>query len=1061
MADKSTNEIKKDHTFLTNQPLGEDLFKNKSQDKIAKVISEKILNDPNFKIIGIDGTWGSGKSNLVKLIENKVSESHKFFIYDVWGHQEDEQRKAILVELTDFIKNENGLLKSSKKNWEIKLKELLANSKETTTINQPYLSIGFIFSLLSIVYIPTVNVFKDSIKDFFEIESWFWKLVLVAFPIFIVLGIYIYNLFRNFKNKIGFCKSFRLASEETFQVYTNKQKEETKIETISENQPSVRDFQKWMKEIDEDLNKKIVIVFDNFDRLPKKHILNIWSSIHIFFAEKKYSNIKVILPFDREHIQNAFKELNSHSDDKTFGDDYVNKTFDIVFRVSLPIMSDWKQFFENNWINAFAEYDKDELKLVIQVYEFLNRRITPREIISFINEILTIKLLDENFKERYIAIFILMKDDVLKDPLKAITDFEYLKGLKSIYHNDSNFAKQLTAIVYHIEVESALELIYTQELKDSLNNNDVEQFNNICKSEFIDTIFTKAIVELEIIENPIKTLSQLDEETNLNQFNLKQAWNTFYYKVLEKSINIEKLIIEDWQLILIENHEDNKYLSSLLHEYLKILNEYNTLEYLSLVDFISEEVGNERVLPFIHAKDINPKNFIEIIENKGNDFSKYKLRCSKNEIDDYISKLKIEEILKLKNTNILNKNFNLIKYKELLKKNLNTYIDQNNIQLSNDVLLKLKETSKENSNLEDILDDSKIYSHYVNNTGSTLPIINELIAMRIARGQNFNSSYAGEFQKFLDKEDEKLSQSISSTILNYIDYDELILLTNFFKTSKLFKQIIFGMFSNSSLNKSADIYNLINKYSEIKSSLEINTDILLKEIDKWEADKSKLEINKLDNDFITDCFKFNTLNISLLFIEKFNKEFKDLDEETYGIVFNNEKDDIHFNFFEFLNVESLTQMSLNVFERLFIIKFKEGTTNDQWWKIFEKYESNNSNLSIINTLKNIRDQILNSSINLTLKEVKILLPYFIKYDLLNANKDIFRTILKNDFLSDETFINILLSNSEYVKSLYQNSSHDGKDGFRNTINEKREEKNSLENLAKSIGIRIPKEKLNN
>lgn len=232
---------------------------------------------------------------------------------------------------------------------------MLAKSKETTTINQPYLSVGFIFSLLSIVYIPTVNVFKDSMSNFFEIESWFWKLVLVAFPIFIVIVIYIWNLVENLCKKKEFFTSFRLSAEETFQVYTNKQKEETKIETISEDQPSVRDFQNWMEDINKDLNKKIVIVFDNFDRLPKRHILNIWSSIHIFFAEKEYSNIKVIIPFDREHVQNAFKELNGN--DTKFGDDYVNKTFDIVFRITLPIMSNWKNFFNEQWKKAFSNYD--------------------------------------------------------------------------------------------------------------------------------------------------------------------------------------------------------------------------------------------------------------------------------------------------------------------------------------------------------------------------------------------------------------------------------------------------------------------------------------------------------------------------------------------------------------------------------------------------------------------------------------------------------------------------------------------------------------------------------
>lgn len=116
MTEKSTNKIAEDFKFLTNQPIGKDLFKNQSQDKIATVICTKVINETGFKIIGIDGTWGSGKSNLVHLLEKKLESSHKFFIYDVWGHQEDDQRKAILVELTEFIKNEKDVLSPKKKN---------------------------------------------------------------------------------------------------------------------------------------------------------------------------------------------------------------------------------------------------------------------------------------------------------------------------------------------------------------------------------------------------------------------------------------------------------------------------------------------------------------------------------------------------------------------------------------------------------------------------------------------------------------------------------------------------------------------------------------------------------------------------------------------------------------------------------------------------------------------------------------------------------------------------------------------------------------------------------
>ncbi|AYN00241.1 hypothetical protein EAG08_07795 [Chryseobacterium sp. 3008163] len=1058
MEENSKKHQEKKYNFLTNHPLGEDLFKNKSQDKIATVISEKIINEKDFKIIGIDGAWGSGKSNLVHLIEKKVEKTHKFFIYDVWGHQEDEQRRAILVELTEFIKNEKDLLKKNEKDiWDDKLKILLANSKETVTINQPYLSVGFIFSLLSIIYIPTVNVFKDSLKDFFEIESWFWKLVLVAFPLFIVIGIYIYNLFRNWIDKKGFSKSFRYAAEETFQVYTNKQKEETKIETISENQPSVRDFQKWMKEIDDDLNKKIVLVFDNFDRLPKKHILNIWSSIHIFFAEKEYKNIKVILPFDREHIQNAFKELNSDGTNKTFGDDYVNKTFDIVFRVTLPIMSDWKQFFQNQWSKAFINYDEDELRLVIQVYEFLSKRITPREIIAFVNEILTIKLLDENFRERYIAIFVLKKDEILANPLKSVTEFDYLDGLKSIYYSDPDFAKHLTAVIYHIDVDEAVELIYTQELKDSLNKNDVEKFNSICKSDFADSIFSSAIVDIDVLENPIKTLSQIESESKIPKLQIAQAWKTFYHKVLNSDPVIDKLEVEDWQLILIENYADDQYLKLLTDEYIKILNDSNTMEYVALVDKLTEHLTEERVFPLISAKTLEAKNSIALIENKGDKFNQYKLTTDVKDLDNYISNLLIDDILQVKNTDILCENFELPNYIKHLKTNLSTAVDEDDLQKANDILSKIKETTRKSGEvIKDIIKDAKIATLYNSNTSSKLPLINDLIAMRIAKGEKFNTTYRDYFQEVLDGDDVSRAKDISNTILRYISYDDLMVSSEYFSDSLLFKQVILSVFSDSTLDKRSDIIKLIKRYNKIKVAVELKDDQLLTELNKWEVDQSKLLLENLDDEFIQDCFAYKDLQISKIFIAQFNMEFQNLDQESIKTAF--EKDsNIHFRYFEFLNDESLTQSSLDAFTAQLLERLLNGLADNQWWKILYKYEANHSRLPIANALKDIRDQFLNNHIELNVETSKKILPFFIKYNLLEPSTDVFRTIIKNVFLGDTEFKEILLNNVSFVKDLYQMTSQSQKDGFRNIINEKRDSDNKIEQLAKQIGIRKTKE----
>lgn len=1049
-------EISK-YNFIKNQALGEDLFKNQSQEKIALVISEKIINEPDFKIIGIDGEWGSGKSNLVRLIEKKLEKSHKFFVYDVWGHQEDEQRHSILSELTDFITRQNIIKGNS--DWKEKLIALTSKQKNTTTTNVPHLSIGFILSLLLIIYVPTVNAFAK------DLDTWY-KIPIVLLPIILLLALYIkfYLQYRKegkieshngLKRWDRFKKYGQEAAQELFKVYHSQKKAETKIEVISEKEPTVKEFRSWMKQIDEDLNKKVVIVFDNFDRLPKKHIQSIWSSIHIFFAEEPYVNIKVIIPFDREHVQNAFKELNGN--DTKFGDDYVNKTFDIVFRVTKPIMSDWKKFFEEQWKKAFVNNDEDELVLVIQVYEFLNHRITPREIINFINEILTIKLLDEKFKERYIAIFVLRKDDILKDTLKAVTNFkELLGGLYYIYSSDPEYAKQLTAIIYHIEVDKALELIYTQELKDSMLKNDVKRFNEICNSDFINAMFYSTMLDINTFENPVLTLASINAESNVSLYNVQKTWELFNYRILQLDSSVSKFKIDEWQIAIIKSTTDNQYLVKLLDGYFKIINDSNIENYIDLIDKLIKDLDEERVLSQLMKRNISDENFIKLIEYNGRGYEKYKLYTDYKLLDQYLSKLSINEILELEQTENLPGEYEFKNYNELLKSSLKTFIDQNDVQYANNVLIKIKERHTKSGDLKDLLEDDKIYRLYSHNINSGLPIINDLIAMRIAKGSSFNSSYVKFFTGVLNSDDDKRADEIANIILKYIGYGDLLLLSNIYYDSILFKQIILKMFNKADLGKIANIITLIENYSEIKNSLDIEDDLLITEFNKWTVDKIKLDIQNISDEFIDDCLNSPDLKISKDFLEVFNDEFKNLDKESYETVFD-EDTDIHFKYFKHIKQENLTQLSLDVFETKLIEKLKSSNSIVmQHWNILSIYESNYSNLSVLNTFKNILDEIMNSKIVLKINITNILLPYFIKYDLLSKRSDIFRLMLKNEFLSNSEFINLLISNSDYVKNIYKNSIQSDKEGFRNLINEKREDNIEFENLAKSLDIRKTK-----
>jgi predicted KAP-like P-loop ATPase len=54
--------------FVPNKPVGKDLFAGKSHEKLAKVIANGI-SVRKIKTIGIEGPWGTGKSNLIELLK--------------------------------------------------------------------------------------------------------------------------------------------------------------------------------------------------------------------------------------------------------------------------------------------------------------------------------------------------------------------------------------------------------------------------------------------------------------------------------------------------------------------------------------------------------------------------------------------------------------------------------------------------------------------------------------------------------------------------------------------------------------------------------------------------------------------------------------------------------------------------------------------------------------------------------------------------------------------------------------------------------------------------------
>ena len=341
--------------FIQDKPQGIDKFDGASQESLSKAIAKHIKDNDSLtkddclpRIIGIEGVWGAGKSNVVKLIEKhlqKDGSDYFFFEYDAWGNQEDLQRRSLLEQLTDKLVNEEILIGYTKittkgggtksVTWPKKLKLLLARKTETTTLSYPRLSNGVIAGTITTIFTSIASLTGALLADRC---GWGWSIIIAILPIIITLIVWAIAAWKN-PNYRNF--SYILA------VYNDKEKKETEYEVISEEEPSVVEFKKWMQDVSDNLNpkkcRKLVIIFDNIDRLPAEKVKQLWSSIHTFFAETGFENIWVIIPYDITHLSCAFgdNETKAHE----LAQYFINKTFPVTFTVPKPVITDYKGIF--------------------------------------------------------------------------------------------------------------------------------------------------------------------------------------------------------------------------------------------------------------------------------------------------------------------------------------------------------------------------------------------------------------------------------------------------------------------------------------------------------------------------------------------------------------------------------------------------------------------------------------------------------------------------------------------------------------------------------------------
>ena len=1060
--------------FIPNKPCGIDKFEGQSQGRLTNAIANHIVSMDNnhtqnlSRIIGLEGGWGVGKSNVIKQLKqhNDIKEKYYLFEYDAWGHQEDLQRRSFLETMTrDLIRD--GVLNGK---WEQKLNDLLAH--KVTRINKtlPKFDAGAFWAALFLALTP-ITIFLAERLENAKIVECIWYLALIAFApiLFGILLWLILMLFYKEMRSLGWL--LQISKNE---IHTTKN-----IETINQKEPSVFDFKNWIHDISNHIgrkNKKLIIVYDNMDRLPADKVKELWSSIHTFFSEKDFDNVWAIIPFDEIHLSCAFGESKEKEQLTKY---FISKTFPVVYRVTPPVITDFKRLFNTLFEEAFGNTE-DKQKRINSIFRLEKPNATVREIIEFINQLVSLKSIWRNEIDiLYLAIFALKKDVILSksNVAEEILSGDYLGAyIPNIATNDDVLHKNISALVYGVNLDNAEQIPMSKYLDKCFNQEENADINRYAKSDTFIQIIDDKIRNADIAQtdNMINCLSKLDTTIFLDN-NLKiisSLWKAL--TIREKKIPLAKQEFTSTYENLLLHTEKPKDIIKHLCEQIQNFEEFNGKDYYTSLSQIKGFIEKQKIafdiIAELQEKSVTPKLFLDyVIEAKAN-YPLFKLTTNQDGLDNYFMNLSPDEDRNQWNQCQKNETNTTTNYSHSYIIEILTNLTRGNVFKFDEFVNKVTEeipnatanSFKQYFDVYKILSDEKPFDVQLSPTQRqniwselaskpNVPEFTEIIAIQIANGANVR----------VNLNDEQI-EYIAKNLDYYANYGDL-LINNLSWNIPILNQVLKYM-TESCLGDILFLEEVLPKFVEIKNKLEVSESMLLDQFNIWQEHNNNIDstniqqiipkakffqFSKNKKNDLTDYL--NTVIVEALANIETNQlyEFRQQNINHYWLIVIDCF--IDTDFLKSLP-ENLVEFGKRYLNDIAASRIAIPDTDDFVYKLIEKLDRRKTK----ETITNIRNQICNNIAGYGIDTNKFLFfhEWFEKQgDLSSRSGDVCQYVL-SPVVNNDNCLQVIVENADFYATII-NSADEQADTFKNSIKTKlsKDADEVLIAFAKKIGIK--------
>ena len=486
--------------LLSDTPAETDSFG--SHERVARSIAEVVQTESGGKAIGLEGGWGAGKSTIVNLISQKLSQAkksaHKIAVFDMWSHQGDPLRRTFLENLIKSVL-EFGWV--DKEKWNRRIAELSKRRREDTTRLVPRLTnagAGFAFTLLAI---PVGSALigaglsilgsKDGSTPLGTALLPSGLIVALAPAIYfgVVIGI------RVWKSACGGKRSEEgKGLSELPALVTGQASTESRTVMTETPDPTSVEFESIFRDLlDEALEQetcKLLIVVDNLDRVDPSDALSIWSTLQTFLAHRDYQRpdwidrLWVLIPYDANAIVRLWDGLGSDATkpaNSSLATSFLDKTFQLRFRVPPLLLSNWREFLQEALQQALPNHRETDYHGVYRAFAAkggLERSApTPRDIKIFVNQIGALhREWQDQFPLSHLACYVLFQKDHkdVREALLSNSDFELLNR-----NIGQEWRGIIAALHFGVPVEEARQLLLRGPIQVALASGDGKALSDL------------------------------------------------------------------------------------------------------------------------------------------------------------------------------------------------------------------------------------------------------------------------------------------------------------------------------------------------------------------------------------------------------------------------------------------------------------------------------------------------------------------------------------------------------------------------------------------------------